>query len=189
AAMRMADNFFHGMARVIAIVLLAVCFSSCNRFATPPAKQLLQDADARVANGDFLPAINLYENALDGSPRSADIHYRMALLYDDKMGDPLNALHHFKRYLTLAPTGAHAEEVKSLMKRDELSLLTSLSGDSVVSREEAARLKNENLNLRRQLEERQAQVRAAANEKSAGKTTRAKTSSHSTKKKRSTQEH
>ena len=33
------------------------------------------------------------------------------------------------------------------MKKDELALGTSLSGDSIVSRAEAARLKNENLNL------------------------------------------
>ena len=186
--MRTADNFFHEMRHAISIAMFTLCFSSCNRIATPPAKQLLQDADARAASGDFLPAISLYESALDGSPRSADIHYRIALLYDDRMGDPLNALHHFKRYLTLAPTGAHAEEVKGFMKRDELSLLTSLSGDSVVSREEAARLKNENLSLRKQLEEKQVQARAAANEKSAGKSTRAKSGSHSTKKKRSAQE-
>ena len=45
-------------------------------------------------------------------------------------------------------------EVKNYMKRDELTLVTTLSGDSVVSRAEGARLKNENLDLRRQLEER-----------------------------------
>jgi nucleoid-associated protein YgaU len=47
------------------------------------------------------------------------------------------------------------------MKRGELALVTSMSGDSVVTRGEAARLKNENLNLRKELEERSAQVRAA----------------------------
>jgi nucleoid-associated protein YgaU len=81
------------------------------------------------------------------------VHYRLALLYDDKMHDPLHALHHFKRYLTLAPAGPHANEVKSFMKKDELELGTTLSGDSVVSRAEAARLKNENLALRKDLED------------------------------------
>jgi len=28
----------------------------------------------------------------------ADVHYKLALIYDDKMNDPLNALHHFKRF-------------------------------------------------------------------------------------------
>ncbi len=130
--------------------------------ATPPAAQLLKDAEARARDGDFLEAINLYERALDGSNRSADIHYRIAMLYDDKMRDPLNALHHFKRCLTIAPSGTRAEEVKNFMKRDELALVTELSGDSVVSRAEAARLKNENLNLRKELDESRAQIRTAA---------------------------
>jgi tetratricopeptide (TPR) repeat protein len=137
-------------------------FTSCNRMATPPAAQLLKDAETRARDGDFLEAINLYERALDGSLKSADTHYRIALLYDDKMHDPLNALHHFKRYLTISPTGARAEEVKSFMKRDELALVTELSGDSVVSRGDAARLRNENLTLRKELDESRAQVRSNA---------------------------
>ena len=116
---------------------------------TPRNAQIIKDADAKAAQGNYLRAINLYEAALDDSPRCADIHYKLALLYDDKMNDPLNALHHFKRYLVLNPNGARANEVKNFMKRDEVTLLTSLSGDSVVPRTEAARLRNENLNLRK----------------------------------------
>ena len=151
---------------LLPIALLAsalVGLAGCNRMATPPAKQMLKDADAKAAEGEFLQAINLYENALDGTARSADVHYRLALIYDDKMHDPLSALHHFKRYLTLAPGGAHVSEVKNYMKRDELALVTTLSGDSVVSRAEGARLRNENLDLRQQLEERRAaEARTAA---------------------------
>ncbi|MGI8965707.1 MAG: LysM peptidoglycan-binding domain-containing protein, partial [Limisphaerales bacterium] len=36
---------------------------------------------------------------------------------------------------------------------DEIALVTSLSGDSVVSRAEAARLKNENLSLHKEIED------------------------------------
>lgn len=152
----------------VALVLFTV--SGCNRMITPRSSQIVKDADARAAEGDFLHAINLYESALDGSATAADIHFKLALLYDDKMNEPLNALHHFKRYLTLAPNGTHANEAKNFMKRDELSLVTSMSGDAVVSRSEAARLKNENLRLQKEIEERAAQARVAAvNEKSAGK--------------------
>ncbi len=124
--------------------------------------QLVKDAEVKAAQGDFLRAINLYEAALDDSPRYAEIHYKLALLYDDKMNDPLNALHHFKRYLTLSPKGPHSNDVKNSMKRDEIALATSLSGDSVVTRTEAARLRNENLNLRKQLEERSLKPRSAS---------------------------
>jgi LysM repeat protein len=139
-------------ATALALGLALIC-GSCDRMITPRSAQIIKDAENKTADGNFLRAITLYESALDDSPRAADVHYRLALLYDDKMHDPLHALHHFKRYLTLEPSGPHANEVKSFMKKDELELGTSLSGDSVVSRAEAARLKNENLTLRRELEE------------------------------------
>ena len=119
---------------------------------TPHNAQLVKEADWKAAQGDYLWAINLYEAALDGTPQSAEVHFKLALLYDDKLNDPLHALHHFKRYLVLDPNGAHAVEVRDFMKRDEIALATSLSGDSVVTRAEAARLRNENLNLRKQLD-------------------------------------
>ena len=140
---------------------LALTCGSCDRMITPRSAQIIKDAETKTADGNYLRAITLYESALDDSPRAADIHYRLALLYDDKMGDPLNALHHFKRYLTLAPSGPRASEVKDFMKKDELALGTSLSGDSVVSRAEAARLRNENLTLRKELEELRAGIHAS----------------------------
>jgi tetratricopeptide (TPR) repeat protein len=148
---RAADKFYLGLS-----ILLAFALVGCDRMITPRRVQLEKDADKKSAQGDFLRAVNLYEAALDDSPRCAEIHYKLALLYDDKMNDPLNALHHFKRYLTLSPSGPHANDVKNLMKRDEIALLTTLSGDSVLTRTEAARLRNENFNLRKQLEERAA---------------------------------
>lgn len=146
-------------------ILSIVAMAGCDRMVTSRQVQLIKEADAKAEQGDFLWAINLYEAALDGTPQSAEVHYKLALLYDDKMNDPLHALHHFKRYLTLNPDGKHAAEVRGFMKRDEVVLATSLSGDSVLTREEAARLRNENLSLRKQLEGRA----PAAAEKSPGR--------------------
>lgn len=128
--------------------------AGCDRMITPAKAQLVKDADAKAAQGEYLQAIALYENALNGTAESGDIHYKLALLYDDKMNDPVDALHHLKRYLVLHPAGGHATEVKDYIKRAETALLTSLSGDSVLTRAEAARLRNENLSLRKQIEER-----------------------------------
>ncbi|HKP93288.1 MAG TPA: LysM peptidoglycan-binding domain-containing protein [Chthoniobacterales bacterium] len=139
--------------KIAAAALLGLALPGCDRMITPRSAQIVKDAENKTADGNYLRAITLYESALDDSPRSADVHYRLALLYDDKMHEPLHALHHFKRYLTLAPSGPHANEVKNFMKKDELELGTSLSGDAVVSRTEAARLKNENLTLRKELDD------------------------------------
>src|SRR5947207_11406284 len=166
---------------VIAIALSSIIAATdgCERMVTPRNTQIVKDADVKATEGDYLRAINLYEAALDDSPRCAEIHYKLALLYDDKMNDPLNALHHFKRYLALSPNGSHANDVKNSIKRDEVAVLTILSGDSVVPRAEAARLRNENLNLHKELEARSATFRSASDKSRArdvkpGKTASAK---------------
>ena len=138
---------------IVTFLFLLVCAGGCDRMITPRSTQVVKDADAKAAQGEYLNAIALYESALDGTPQSADIHYKLALIYDDKMNDPINALHHFKRYLVLRPTGGRSADVKNYIKRDETALLTNLSGDSVITRAEAADLRNENLNLRKQLAE------------------------------------
>jgi len=135
-------------------IFLALCFVGCDRLLPSRYNQLVQDADNKATQGDFGRAINLYEAALDDSPRCAEVHYKLALLYNDKLNDPVSSLHHFRRYLALSPNGPHANDAKNSIRRDELAALTSLSGDSIVTRAEAARLRNENLNLHRQLEAR-----------------------------------
>ena len=141
----------------LCLSLLFVCaLAGCDRVGNSRYSQLMQDADNKSAQGDFERAVNLYEAALDDSEssRKAEVHYRLGLIYDDKLNDPVSALHHFKRYLALSPNGPHANDVKNSMKRDEIAALTALSGDSVITRAEAARLRNENLTLHKELEAR-----------------------------------
>ena len=142
------------MRLIFAIALLLLV--GCDRMITPRSSQSIKDAETKANTGDYQSAITMYEAALDGSAKTADIHYRLALIYDDKLNDPLNALHHFKRFLALTPNAPHANEARTFMKRDELAVVTQMSGDSVVPRAEAARLTNENLTLRKQLDEARA---------------------------------
>jgi nucleoid-associated protein YgaU len=144
-----------------ALISIALVLSGCDRMITPRHTQQLKDADAKAANGDFARAISLYESSLEDRPGDADVHYKLALLYDDKMNDPLDAIHHFKRYLAIAPSGTHAADVKNFIKRDEVALLTSLSGDAIISRAEATRLRNENLTLRKDLDDARNRSRAS----------------------------
>jgi tetratricopeptide (TPR) repeat protein len=139
--------------------------------------QLMQDGDTKSAQGDFARAINLYEAALDDSPRCAEVHYKLAVLYDDKLNDPVSALHHFRRYLALSPAGPHATDVKNSIKHDEIAALTVLSGDSVITRSEAARLRNENLNLHKELEARAVPARSVTDKSQEGDTSSRKTAS------------
>jgi nucleoid-associated protein YgaU len=137
-----------------AILAGAVSFSACDRLALrePPTKTM-EAARKKASAGDFRAAIKLYEDALDGTPATAEAHYRLALLYDDKLQRPRDALHHFERYLELAPDGPFNKEAKVYRKEGELKLMTALNKGSFVSQQEAARLKNENLSLRKRVVE------------------------------------
>src|SRR5438034_3697979 len=104
------------MHRSALCMLLALISAGCDRMITPRHAQQLKDAEAKATSGDFARAISLYESALEDRPTDAEIHYKLALLYDDKMSDPLNALHHFKRYLAVAPNGRRANDVKSFVQ-------------------------------------------------------------------------
>jgi tetratricopeptide (TPR) repeat protein len=144
------------LGRLCLWLLFTSALAGCDQIGNSRHGQLTQDADSKSAQGDFERAVNLYEAALDDSPRGAEIHYKLALIYDDKLNDPVSALHHFKRYLALSPNGPHAKDVKDSIKRDEIGALTALSGDSVITRAEAGRLRNENLTLHKELEARAA---------------------------------
>src|ERR1700756_2434271 len=96
------------LTRLLLLTAVSILCSSCDRMITPRQAQQLKDADTKAASGDFTRAISLYESALEDRPTDAEVHYKLALLYEDKMNDPLDALHHFKRYLAITPSGARA---------------------------------------------------------------------------------
>jgi LysM repeat protein len=160
-------------------VFFILGLAGCDRMGASRYAQLVQDADTKSSQGDFARAINLYEAALDDSEsnRNAEVHYKLALLYDDKLNDPVSALHHFRRYLALSPTGTHATDVKNSIKHDEIAALTVLSGDSVITRSEAARLRNENLNLHKELEARAGTGRPVPEKSQGSEATSKKTAS------------
>ncbi|MEI9896832.1 MAG: LysM domain-containing protein [Chthoniobacter sp.] len=130
---------------------------ACDRLFDKGSKESIALADKKAAAGDFQAAAALYESALDGTPKTAEVHYKLALLYDDKLKSPVDALHHMDRYLALAPAGAHVRDAKAYKKEGEAKLLTKLSGGSPITQQDAVRLKNENQILREQLASLRAQ--------------------------------
>src|SRR5438046_6541163 len=82
-----------------ACLWIVLCgLTACDCVGGSRYSQLTQDADSKSAQGDFERAINLYEAALDDSPRCAEIHYKLADLYDDKLNDQVSVMLHFKIY-------------------------------------------------------------------------------------------
>jgi len=138
------------------MVLAALCLvfmAGCEEAFQNSAARAKEQAEKKYNEGDYNAAVQFYEASLDGTEKTAEIHYRLALIYDDKIKQPVSAIHHFQRYLELEPNGTHAKDARGFIKEDEVKLATTLSNGALLTQQDAVRLKNDNLALRKQLTE------------------------------------
>lgn len=138
---------------MLAGLSLVAALTGCDLLTVSQTGRQIREGNEAVLRGEFPRAVQHYESALDGTMLSAEAHYRLGLVYEDKLKNQTGALHHFERYLELAPQGQFATDVKGYVDRLRLVLVSSLAEGSVLPAREASRLKNENLELRQQLAE------------------------------------
>lgn len=135
------------------LAALAVLPSGCDLLTISQTGRNIREGNDAVARGEVQRAVQYYETALDGTMLSAEAHYRLGLLYEDQFKNQIGALHHFERYLELAPQGQFAADVRTYVERLRLSVVSSLADGPVIPTREGARLKNENLELQKQVAE------------------------------------
>jgi len=131
----------------LAVVAAMLACSGCERFFDKGSRQDIAAGDEKAAAGEFRLALRQYEASLDGTEQTAEVHYKMAMIYATKLNSPLDAMHHFGRYLELAPNGPHAKEARDYQAEGDRQLVVDLSRGSPLTLEEAVRLKNENMEL------------------------------------------
>jgi len=145
----MRNRDLRGSRGMLAVVMLAgvLALGGCDKFELPSRAR--SEAQAREAEqaGDFPRAVRMYEAILDGTAKTAGAHLQLALIYDDKLHDPVSSLHHFRRYLRMTDDLSRKTEVQGYVKRIELVLATQAADGGLMTKREAARLKNENLAL------------------------------------------
>lgn len=146
---------------LLAVVSSSILLAGCDLLSVSQTGRAIRDGNEAMARGDIQRAQQSYEAALDGTMLSAEAHYRLGLLYEDKLKNEVGALHHFERYLELAPQGQFATDVKGYVDRLRLLIVSRYSDGPVMPAREAARLKNENLALKQQLAELRQQATAA----------------------------
>lgn len=128
--------------------LLLLLLGGCDRLFDKGIKDDMDTGDKKAAAGDFHGAVAAYEAAFDGGEKSANAHWKLALLYDDKLKSPRDEIHHLDRYLDIAPAGIHAKDARAMLKQAETRLALAQGTGSFITQEEAVRLKNDNLKLR-----------------------------------------
>ncbi len=135
----------------LVVGLTAALFSGCDRLAFDQRGNAMEQAQQKQSAQDFRGAVALYEKALDGSSRTADAHFRLGIIYDQNLNDPLSAAHHFRRYIEMLPNGLHAKEARENTTRIERNLATKLNDGTLIGHTEALRLKQENADLKVQV--------------------------------------
>jgi len=144
-------------------VALALLFTGagCEAMFQRGSERKRKEAQAMLDLKEYQAAVLLFEASLDGTPESAPTHYRLGMIYDDLLKEPFGAVHHFQRYLELAPDGRHAEEARNFIREDQFKVLAAHGHGATVPQHEAVRLKNENLALNKQVLELRKELDAA----------------------------
>lgn len=149
--------------RAACCVGVAAALTGCDKISFDRSDRAFEQAEQKRGSQDYRAAVALYEKALHDDKKAADAHFRMGLIYDANLDDPVGAVHHFKRYMEMQPNGAHAKEARADLDRIELKLATSLSGGTLITHAEAGKLRQENKDLRDQLAQRNAATPPPAN--------------------------
>ena len=117
-----------GVSGLMTLLAAALLLSGCDNLEQHQKENTESAAEQRQSEGDYLGAISGFERCLDGSVKSANAHFRLGLIYYDKLRDWVSAAHHFRRYLLLAPNGRFAKEAKANQDRAELAIASNLGG-------------------------------------------------------------
>ena len=128
-----------------------LCLAGCDQAFQNSAERNLAQADRKFAGQEYPEALALYEASLDGTPKTAEVHFKLGLMYDDQIKNPVAAIHHFQRYLEIVPDGSHAKDAQRFLKEDQLKLTALMGSGATISQEEAKRIKNTNLELQKKI--------------------------------------
>lgn len=145
---------FYRCSRLLVLLCGIIGLAGCDRSAFNGSDRAFEQAEQKRSAQDYRSAVSFYEKALDSTTKAADAHFRMGMIYDANLDDAVGAVHHFKRYLEIQPNGPHAKEARANLDRIELKLGTSLAGGTFITHAEAAKLRQENKDLKDQLAQR-----------------------------------
>jgi tetratricopeptide (TPR) repeat protein len=143
----------------------AACVLGCRGVARldalERAEPLMRQAEAKAEAGDVQGAVDAYTAVLDRAPRTARAHLDLALLLHDRVKDYVAAIYHYRRYLALRPATEKGNLIEDRVRMAKQSfaamVLRENRGVAEIPEEQLRRLSDENVRLRRELQDLRAQ--------------------------------
>jgi tetratricopeptide (TPR) repeat protein len=121
--------------------------STSSTDADPDRNAYFQKARKFSEMRDYQNAAVFYRKALEANPNLANAHFELGLLYDDKLGDPIAAIYHYRSFLELEPNSDKRQLVEDFMQRSKLSFAAKLPHAPVSDSSDLAQLQSENAAL------------------------------------------
>ena len=152
--------------RIILLFVFCCILSGCVPIAETPVDE---EKDPNFIEGrnhvnmmDYEGAIQAFERAVQANPRNASAHFELAVLYDNKMKDPLTAAYHYQKHLQLRPKSDLVDAANSRLQGCKMEIGKTV-GFVVVNEQvhkDMGRLTNELANAYRLIEQLRAQIAA-----------------------------
>jgi tetratricopeptide (TPR) repeat protein len=167
--------FYERFILLVALSVAVGCTFGCGRSTGPVTdaeaerETNYQRAKSFYEQRDFPAAAESYKRALSVNPEFARAHLELGLLCDDKLGDPISAIYHYRTYLELQPDSDKKQLVQDFIERAKLSLAAKLPQSPIIDPSELTRLQNEKATLLQ--ENALLRTRVAELEKAVGGTT------------------
>ena len=132
----------------VAVAAMLVISTGCERAAPASGADAEQEVNYQRAKKlyeqqDFPAAAEFYKKTLSVNPDFSKAHLELGMLSEDKLGDPIAAIYHYRRYLELRPDSEKRQLVEDFIERAKLSLAVKLPQSPLVDPNDLLRLQNE----------------------------------------------
>ena len=137
------DRISISIVGIVALLGSACSQSDSSPGADPDHNPYFLRAKKSYELRDYQAAAGFYEQALQVDPRLARAHLELGLVNDEKLGDSITAIYHYRQFLQLEPGSDKRQLVEDFIERAKLSLASKLPQSSVVDPADLTRLQNE----------------------------------------------
>src|SRR6185503_3512995 len=154
--------------RLVVVALILALFPGCSPVRETKVDEQRNpyfiEGKERIGSRDYKGAIAAFEKALEVNPRSPLAHFELAVLYeqhsDQREDDYVAALYHYNQAVRLRPNSYPADNARQRIASCKQEVVRSQSIAPVYQQtiRELDRLKEENQQLRRQVETLNAQA-------------------------------
>lgn len=154
----MIRAFCHFSITLIALCVFVGCAPSGLEIVSETDEKQYQLGQDYKSQGRMEEALGAFERVIDARRDAPESHLEAGYIYLRMLKDPINAIYHFKRYLTLQPQSPQATQVRQLIETAQKEFARQLPAqpyegdlDRIDLMDLVNTLKQENDDLKREL--------------------------------------